>query len=157
MTTKDFTTKETAAALRRNLKVQWPGVKFSVRMASGTAYGWLRVSYEDGPQWQEVKAYTDAYTWASFNSMTDSYDIRPEDSVGGEWTTEDGERVWKKYSATSINVTRTFSQAALDRAAQFAGPGSAEWAIESDNWAHHPEVIQHYASQRWLQNQDYIG
>ena len=49
MTTRYISTKETAAMLRKDLAKAWPGVKFSVRMGTGTGSAWLSVSYTDGP------------------------------------------------------------------------------------------------------------
>ena len=50
------TVRETAAALRKALREAFPGARFSVRMASGTAYGWLSVSWTDGPTVEQVDA-----------------------------------------------------------------------------------------------------
>ncbi|MEO5536046.1 MAG: LPD29 domain-containing protein [Pseudolysinimonas sp.] len=72
--TRYISTKETAAMLRRDLAKAWPGVKFSVRMATGTASAWIDVRYIDGPTWREVRAFTGEYQGRDFNGMTDSYD-----------------------------------------------------------------------------------
>lgn len=90
-------TKETAAALRKELKAQFPGTKFSVTMARGSAYGWLRVEYTDGPKYDEVTAVTRKFEASRFDGMTDSY-------------VDTGNSAWQ---CCGVNVNRDFSEQAL--------------------------------------------
>lgn len=69
------TVKETAAALRKNLHATFPGTKFSVRMATGTAYGWIDVRWTDGPTSEQVNAVTREYESERFDGMDDSYHL----------------------------------------------------------------------------------
>ena len=65
--------KTTAAAMRAELRRTWPGTRFSVRMARGTGYGWLSVSWTDGPTDREVRAITARYQSQRFDSTDDAY------------------------------------------------------------------------------------
>lgn len=62
---------ETAKLLRKALKAQFPGQKFSVRSKSYAGGASIRVSWTDGPSDEEVKAITDNYTGADFDGMID--------------------------------------------------------------------------------------
>lgn len=104
--------KETAAALRKTLKETFPGTKFSVTMASGTAYGWLRVSYTDGPSWDSVQDVTRMFESERFDGMTDSY---VSTGVSG-------------WDCSGVNVTRNFSEEALAEA-------EAQVQFTTDGWA----------------------
>lgn len=65
--------KETAAHLRGALRREFPGVKFSVRMDRGSAYGWLSVAWNDGPTLRAVQAVTRRYESSRFDGMDDGY------------------------------------------------------------------------------------
>lgn len=67
------TVKETAAAIRAHLRREFPGTKFSVRMAPGTAYGWIDVAWTNGPTDARVREITAAYESRRFSGMDDSY------------------------------------------------------------------------------------
>ncbi|ASD24230.1 hypothetical protein C3B61_14735 [Cryobacterium zongtaii] len=79
-----ITTKDTAKLVRAALKNAFPGVKFSVRMSTGTAAAWMNVSYSDGPTELEVKEVTSQFQGRSFNGMTDSYDDSGTALIAGE-------------------------------------------------------------------------
>lgn len=66
-------TKSTAAAIRSALRRTFPGVPFSVRMARGTACGWIDVSWTDGPTSDMVGQVTDRFESSRFSGMDDSY------------------------------------------------------------------------------------
>lgn len=67
------TVNETAAALRKALRAAYPATKFSVRMSTGTAHGWLDVTYTDGPTHDQVRAVTDPFESSRFDGMSDAY------------------------------------------------------------------------------------
>jgi len=71
-----LSTKESAALLRKQLRASFPGVKFSVRMSRGTAYGNVHVEWTGGPSLDEVDAVTRPFEGASFDGMTDSMEYR---------------------------------------------------------------------------------
>jgi len=63
---------ETGKALRKALKAAFPGVKFSVKMSRGTAYGSFSISWTDGPNTSAVNVIADAFAGKGFDGMTDS-------------------------------------------------------------------------------------
>lgn len=65
--------KDTAAAMRKRLRAEFPGVKFSVRMATGSAYGWIDVSYVGDVDWRRVQRATDAFVSMQYDTMDESY------------------------------------------------------------------------------------
>ncbi|GAC69564.1 LPD29 domain-containing protein [Gordonia soli] len=106
---KTYTTKETAAALRTQLRTTWPGVKFSVRCATGTAYGWMRVAWVDGPDDDQVRAVCNHYESERFDGMTDSYQQQPDPLV----VTTPGELPeMVRYSCCGINTERVYTDEA---------------------------------------------
>lgn len=106
MPTTTYSTKETAALLRKQLRATWPGVAFSVRMSRGTGHGWLRVTWTDGPTETQVREITRHYQNAQFNGMTDSYD-RLDDALVATTPGELPELV--AYSCRGINSHRDYS------------------------------------------------
>lgn len=77
---KSYSVKETAAEMRKALRAAFPGVKFSVTMARGSAYGWIDVSWTDGPTSEMVEPHLARFESSRFNGMTDGYD-RVDDSL----------------------------------------------------------------------------
>lgn len=72
-TTGRLDVKRSAAALRDQLRRSWPGVRFSVRMARGSAHGWLRVTWQDGPTETQVRRIAGAFQSSRFSGMDDAY------------------------------------------------------------------------------------
>jgi hypothetical protein len=64
--------KKSVAAMRADLRTLY-GPGMSVRMAGGTAYGWARIDWEDGPRTGPVQAIADGFCDERFDGMTDSY------------------------------------------------------------------------------------
>ena len=108
--TEYITTKDTAKLVRAALKNAFPGVKFSVRMSTGTAAAWMNVSYSDGPTEREVRAITGWYEGRKFNGMTDGYDDAGTVLVAGE-----GEEMPRevRYCCDGINSHRNYTAAAF--------------------------------------------
>lgn len=106
--TEYISTKDTAKLLRTALKNAFPGVKFSVRMSTGTASAWMRVTWSDGPTDLDVRAITRQYEGRSFNSMTDSYD-----NNGSALVAFDGEEMPRivHYSCDGMNTHRDHTTA----------------------------------------------
>lgn len=67
------TTRETAAAMRRALRGAFPSTRFSVTMQRGSAYGWIDVTWTDGPTWREVEVITSRFESSRFRGMDDAY------------------------------------------------------------------------------------
>ena len=107
--TRYISTKEVAAMLRHDLKAMWPGVKFSVRMSTGTASAWIHVHTIDGPTDREVRAVTARFEGRSFDGMTDSYTDH-----GTQLIVLEGEELPEetRFSCDGINTQRSFSHAA---------------------------------------------
>ncbi|MFT4398095.1 LPD29 domain-containing protein [Gordonia lacunae] len=108
--TVSYSTKQTAAIMRKTLRARWPGVKFSVRQGRGTGSAWIGVSWTDGPRETEVKTVVDGFRSASFNGMTDSYDTLPDQLVAIN-PTELPEMV--RYGCDGVNVERHYSPDAV--------------------------------------------
>ncbi|TFD37029.1 hypothetical protein E3T37_12590 [Cryobacterium sp. TMT2-10] len=103
-----ISTKDTAKLVRVALKNAFPGVKFSVRMSTGTASAWMNVSWSDGPTDREVSAVTSQYEGRKFNGMTDGYDDQ-----GSALVAFDGEDMPRvvRYSCDGINTHRDYTAA----------------------------------------------
>lgn len=69
--------KESAVMLRAVLRQRFPGVRFRLVGERGTASGWYRLSWEDGPTTQAVEEAAVGFEGATFDGMTDSYVTLP--------------------------------------------------------------------------------
>lgn len=103
-----ISTKDTAKLVRAALKNAFPGVKFSVRMSTGTGSAWMNVSWSDGPTDREVSAITSQYEGRTFNGMTDGYDDNGSALVAFEG--EEMPRV-VRYCCDGINTHRDYTTA----------------------------------------------
>lgn len=137
--TKTLDTKETAAAMRARLKQEFPGVKFSVRMSNGTGYGWLSVSWEDGPLDRTVKAITDTFESSRFDGMTDTYQqVQQGGSV--------------RYSCCGVHTNRRMgAQGAADVAATINAAGGRV-AVNESGWVKGEDVPADAAAQLDVKN-----
>lgn len=98
-TTETLSTKATAAALRKALRIMFPKAKFSVTMARGTAYGWLDVNWTDGPTTDEVDQVCARFESSRFDGYDDSYHRTGND----------------EYSCCGINTHRMISDEIIAR------------------------------------------
>lgn len=121
-------TKATAAHLRKTLRAAFPGTRFSVRMDRGTAYGWLTVTWTDGPTDEAVSAITTRYESSRFSGMDDSYHttantlkiatncateaVRP--SCRGVSTIRQFSDAAKTYASTITGITRSSTPSVFD-------------------------------------------
>lgn len=110
-------TKECAAILRRRLRAAFPGVRFSVRMARGTAYGWLDVSWEDGPaDGEAVRDICRSVQGERWDGMSECYEqVGPTMTLG-----EDGAPVLEVWACCGVNTHRDITDAAVEEAAPLA-------------------------------------
>lgn len=102
---RDFTVKETATEVRKALRAAFPGTKFSVRMDRGTAYGWMRCDWTDGPTVDQVTpllARFESERW----SGTDELYHHVEPTL---YAREDGTLYEPHYNCCGINWQRTYS------------------------------------------------
>lgn len=63
---------ESIKLLKKTLRKEFPGVKFSVRGDRGTAYGWANIKWTDGPTEAMVKSIASPFATQGFDGMTDS-------------------------------------------------------------------------------------
>lgn len=101
-----LSSRDVAKLLRRKLRETFPGVKFSVRCDRGTAYGWLQVSWVDGPRDSAVREVCNPWQGRQFNGMTDGYDERGPLLVALE---PDTLPVPVSLGVDGINYSRDFS------------------------------------------------
>jgi len=64
---------ETAKAIRKELKTNFPGIKFRVRSESFSMGDAVNISWTDGPNRESVEKVVDKYQYGHFDGMTDSY------------------------------------------------------------------------------------
>jgi hypothetical protein len=67
----EYSTKETAQAIRAALKKAFPGVKFSVRTSYASMTSSTDIRWTDGPTQPEVERVTGNFTSRGFDGMTD--------------------------------------------------------------------------------------
>jgi hypothetical protein len=61
MTTTSLTPVEIAKDARKAIRAAFPGLKFSLTNSSGTGYGWLHLSWTDGPTDQAMRDIVDTF------------------------------------------------------------------------------------------------
>lgn len=69
--TRQVDVTETARLLRKRLKREFPGTKFSIQSKRYAGGASIRVHWQDGPLGPEVKAVTGQYEGAGFDAMID--------------------------------------------------------------------------------------
>lgn len=96
-----------ARNIRRELKDQFPGVKFSVRSRGYSGGNDIRVAWTDGPTVTAVQSITNKYEEGSFDGMTDCYNYDNRNS----WVEVFG---GTKYLFTERSYSDAHIQKALD-------------------------------------------
>lgn len=137
-------TADVAKLIRAQLKANFPGVKFSVRSDVYSGGSSIRVYWMDGPTSDLVDRVVKVYAGSGFDGMTDyKYSkgawLMPDGSAGSRsveahWGT-DGETIEAqkdgaipvRFSADFVFTNRTYSVAALERAAKSY---AAKWGDE---------------------------
>lgn len=143
---RSYTTRETAAELRKALRAAFPGVKFSVRMATGTACGWITVAYVDGPVWDDVERIAGHYESERFNPMTDCYDLKERPITPGL----DDVLYEDRYACTGVTVSRDYSESAKNWAAQTVIEGTIWFAYGEQYGNGDADAAAYYGSRRLL-------
>jgi len=64
----------TAKAIKKELKDNFPKIKFSVRSENFSMGDAVAVRWTDGPTTQHVQEFVNKYQYGSFNSMEDMYE-----------------------------------------------------------------------------------
>ena len=122
---------ETAKDIRKVLKANFPGVKFSVRCSSGSA---INIHWVDGPTTKQVDALVGHMKAGNFNGMIDLYEYTP------------GNNLLNKYVFTNRHYTPDFLQQAAEK-------------FNVDNGYHYlPEInVSDYDGHAWLtDSKEYI-
>jgi len=142
--TISYSTKETAALIRKALRAAFPGVKMSVTMSRGTGYGYMDISYTDGPTTAAVDAVTRRFRSESFDGMTDSTNTIPPTLY-----LVDGVPTLLAYSCRGASPSRHFSAEALAAAevAVAADPGRYANSYDHDG-------STYYACRKYLSQTD---
>ena len=65
------TAAETAKKIRKELKKNFPGIKFYVKSKSYTGGSSIRITWENGPSEYDVNAIAQNFKSAKFDGMTD--------------------------------------------------------------------------------------
>lgn len=63
-----------AAAIRKELKANFPKTKFEVRSSSFAGGDAVDIRYTDGPTYTDVNTLVSKYQYGSFDGMTDMYE-----------------------------------------------------------------------------------
>lgn len=145
---------ETMKLLKAELRREFPGVKFATRRSRGTGYGYVTISWTDGPTAREVSAITSGYEGSKFDGMTDC-----ESPVEHIAATGQGEPVRISYGTRGIhasrNISATLARECAATVAKFYGivmpevveyegyDGRAAWKLENDT---RPLVAHFYAA-----------
>lgn len=122
--------KQTAAAMRKALAAAFLGVKFSVRMSRGTGYGWLDVSWQDGPTVPPVKAVVRRFESERWSGMDDSYhQVSQTGPV--------------RYSCCGVITRRTMSAEGMDQLAALINEAAGECVarVEPSPWGCAPRIV----------------
>lgn len=72
---------DTAKLLRKVLKREFPGVKFSLRGSRGTGYGYYSLSWTGGPSEKDVDAVVGPFEGSYFDGMQDM-EVRVKTFIG---------------------------------------------------------------------------
>jgi Large polyvalent protein associated domain 29 len=75
--TRYLSCADTAKLVRKALKSEFPGVKFSVRSSTYAGGASISVGWTDGPVVPDVDAVVEPYRGADFDGMTDMQSYRP--------------------------------------------------------------------------------
>lgn len=109
--TKYISLTETAQLIRETLKIEFPGVKFSVRssrFSNGTA---VDVQWVDGPTTKEVDSVVGFYSGSTFDGMIDLSSPKYHQTEGGEVI---------QYGAKYVQAQRSFSAEFLQHMVDYA-------------------------------------
>jgi len=104
--------------IRMELKLCFPGIKFSIKSQSFSMGNAVRVKWEDGPTEQQVSDIISKYEQGSFNGMTDSYEYSQD-------------KFTKVYGgAKYVTLARSYTDLAFSKAINKV---TSQWLREGDN------------------------
>lgn len=96
---------DTAKIIRRELKANFPDIKFSVRTDSYSGGSSIRIKWTDGPPTAEVESLVSRYKAGWFDGMTDCYEYDNELVAN-----EDGSLELIHYAPKFVFCTRNMSE-----------------------------------------------
>jgi hypothetical protein len=102
---------ETAKLVRRTLRNEFPGVKFSVRSKTYAGGASISVSWTGGPGEAVVRAKVNRYAGADFDGMADMKVYRPSTLLANE----DGSYEEVRYGADFVQVQRSIGDEERER------------------------------------------
>ncbi len=119
-TVAEYDAKQTGQLIRKALRKNFPGVKFSVRMDRGTSWGSYTVAWTDGPRAADVEEVINVFQGCDFDGMDDSTTHRGFVQFEGGLA---------RFGARYVSASRTIS-------ADFAAIVAVD-VIEQDLWDWH--------------------
>jgi hypothetical protein len=139
-----ITAADTAKLVRADLKVAFPGIKFSVRSKTYAGGASIDIHYTDGPIAAAVERIAKRYAGATFDGMTDY--------KGGVVHELNGEQV--HFLADFIFVYRRVSLPLVEKAIAIAAAkyGQAPCAVRVQNSEHFGASVDcnDYTYSRWI-------
>ncbi|MGY3341144.1 hypothetical protein ACVW0K_007337 [Streptomyces filamentosus] len=154
--TRYIDTKHVSAELRRRLKKEFPGVKFSVRTGTGTGSAWISVHWTDGPDTKAVNKLTAPLHGAHWDGYSETY-VATDNVLT---VTVKGEEITGEPLVNGITTHRDFSEDVLAEAkalwsAAFDGADPDDGGMRGavvvggkvvpDSWA--PNQVRHIAQE----------
>lgn len=127
MTTRYLSTAETAKLIRAELRLAFPGIKFSVKCTRG---GSVNVAWTDGPTSKQVDAIVGKFAGSYFDGMTDY--------KGSVTANLNGERV--NFGADFVFTYREVSDELLSRVIERT---ARKWGVAAGT------VAQYNAGELW--------
>lgn len=106
--------KDTAAKIRKALKVAFPATKFSVRTSLFSMGSSVDISWKDGASVEAVEAITDRFVSGSFNGMEDIYETSGYEFEGKIY-------IGAKYICTSRSLSPEYKAQIQEKAAEIFG------------------------------------
>lgn len=143
--TKFISTAETAKIIRKVLKENFPGIKFSVRSSTYAGGSSIRIEWLDGPTATAVESVTKQFQGSSFDSM---YDIKNYHNT--EWN---GEEVHfcADYVNTQRNLSRQFVETVVAQFCKRWGLAPSEIDIYGDEKSAGATFKRYdYSKEHWL-------
>jgi hypothetical protein len=143
--TKFISTTETAKIIRKELKANFPGIKFSVRSKTYAGGSSIHIEWIDGPITAAVESVMKRFQGASFDSM---YDIK--NYHDSEW---EGEKVHfcADYVFSQRNLSRTFVETVVAQFCKRWGLAPSEINIYGDEKSAGATFKRYdYSKEHWL-------
>jgi hypothetical protein len=113
-----------AAAIREELKKEFPAVKFSVKSSNFANGDSVDVRWENGPTNSEVEVFTNKYKYGRFDGMTDMY----------EYSNSREDIPQSKYISTRRDIADEINSVVFDSLKNFYSEDTPEYQIKQDSY-----------------------